>query len=551
MPLPFSLKSRPILPDNCETLAGLLSLRAGQDPEQTFALCKDESITLRELEQRSQGVARSLIEQGVRSGENVAIISHSSIDYLVYEFGILKAGAVCVPVNCLLKHNELSYVLENADIVLAIVHPNYLEEFQNSQSTNDRKIPHWVIEANTGREWAPITNPRSVEPQSISASYRNPTTGYEDPCLILYTSGTTGAPKGVVYENYAMVPRHDETYVQQMMDVIELGPDDTTYLPFALYHVLGQVHVVGALRNGGRIALAERFSASQFWNDVRKYGATVLVHQGASIPLLLKQPPNPDLDRKHRVRLTVGAGVPSEEVWRAFETRFGVKIYEHYAQTEGAFFGAGTMPTNRVGTIGLPYRSAELRLVDAGDEDLKRVGESGQLISRLKPQYAKKTPDRLYYRDAERGGNKLGAVRFTADGWFRSGDVARFDEEGYLHYVGKVETFIRYRGENISPLQIESVLSKHPSIEECIAVGVANAELGGDDIKVVIATRQGRSLSAPELIAWCEDALPRFMLPRYVEFVLELKKTEQTKKILRSEYRENSQATWDRLEKKK
>jgi crotonobetaine/carnitine-CoA ligase len=325
-----------------------------------------------------------------------------------------------------------------------------------------------------------------------------------------------------------------------MMDVIQLAPRDTTYLPFALYHILGQVHVIGALRNGGKIALAEKFSVSQFWNDVRQYEATVLVHQGASIPLLLKQQPS-ELDRKHNVRLSVGAGVQSEEVWKAFEKRFGVKILEHYAQTEGAFFGAGTMPTNRAGTIGLPYSSAEIRIVDESDVDVNR-GVSGQLISRLKPENAKKTPEKLYYKDVAKGFS-----RFTKDGFFRSGDVVQMDDQGYLHYVGKVETFIRYRGENISPLQIESVLSRHPQVEECIAVGVPNQEFGGDDIKVVVATKQDASLAPSELITWCESNFPKFMIPRYVEFVLELKKTEQTKKVVRNEYRENSANTWDRF----
>ncbi len=538
----YFLKSRPNV-DNCNTLAELLNHRARQDPAHTFAYYKDQSITLEELEEKSTSVASSLISQGLGEGQKVAIISHSSIDYLIYEFGILKSGAVCVPVNCLLKQHELSYLIENADVVLAILHASYLQEFLQSQESARNKIPYYVIE---GEDVVEKSHSAANLLQPTASSSPAPDLDLEDPCLILYTSGTTGAPKGVVYENYAMVPHHGETYVQQMMDVIELGPEDTTYLPFALYHVLGQVHVVGALRNGGRIALAERFSASQFWNDVKRYNATVLVHQGASIPLLLKQPANPDLDRRHSVRLTVGAGVPNEETWKAFEERFGVKVYEHYAQTEGAFFGAGTMPTNRVGTIGLPYPSAEVRLVDSSDEDLTNKGEAGQLVSRLKPGYAKKTPEKLYYKDVE----GKGVSRFTRDGWFRSGDVVRIDREGYLHYVGKVETFIRYRGENISPLQIESVLAKHPSIEECIAIGVPNPEFGGDDIKVVIAPRRGSTLTPQELISWCEEALPRFMLPRYVEFVQELKKTEQTKKIMRSDYRENSSETWDRLQRK-
>ena len=508
-----------------------LAQRAKEDPSQVFAYYKDEKITLQELDSKSNSIANSLLSLGVDRGDKVAIISHTNIEYLIAEFGIFKTGAICVPMNSMLKAHEFSYLLDNADVDFAFVHSSYETEFLNAQS--DRKVPHSSIDrAEEERSFVELLEGSQDPPEVIY--------GPDDVACIMYTSGTTGSPKGVIYEHYGLLPENNETYVQQMMDVIGLGPEDTTYLPFALYHILGQVHIVGALRNGGKIAFTEKFSVSRFWEEVRKYNATVLVHQGASIPLLLKQPAS-DTDRRHNARVSVGAGVPSEEAWRQFESRFGVKVYEHYAQTEGSFFGAGTMPTNKPGTIGLPYPSAEVRIIDQDDADVE-TGKAGQLASRLKPQYARKTPKELYYKDPSRG-----ISRFTADGWFRSGDIVRKDSEGYFQYVGKVETFIRYRGENISPLQIETVISRHEAVDECIAIGVQNIEFGGEDIKIVVAKKINRPLSAEQLIAWCEDKFPKYMIPRYVEFVPELKKTEQTKKIIRSEYRENTPMTWDRL----
>ncbi|MDG6907659.1 MAG: AMP-binding protein [Nitrososphaerota archaeon] len=507
----------------------LLSQRAKEDPRQIFAYFKEATITLQDLDEKSNRLANSLRRLGFQKGKKVAVISHTNIEYLIAEFGIFKSSAACVPMNSLLKAHEITYLLENAGVEYAFVHKDCEEEFL--KATSSRNVEYSVIDAVEG-SFSKLLEASSDPPEI--------TTGPDDIACIMYTSGTTGVPKGVIYEHYGLLPRKNETYVQQMMDAIGLGPEDTTYLPFALYHILGQVHIVSALRNGGKIALTERFSASRFWEEVRKYGATVLVHQGASIPLLLKQPPS-HADRKHKARLSVGAGVPNEQVWHQFESRFGVKIYEHYAQTEGSFFGAGTMPTNRCGTIGLPYSSAEIRLLDQNERDVKE-GESGQLASRLKKEYARKKAEDLYYNDRQKG-----ISRFTSDGWFKSGDIVCRDRDGYLHYVGKVETFIRYRGENISPLQIEAVFSKHELIDECIAVGVPNSEFGGEDIKIVITTKEQPSLSPAELIAWCQDKFPKYMIPRYVEFVPELKKTEQTKKIVRSEYRANSPQTWDRL----
>jgi carnitine-CoA ligase len=512
----------------------LLRARAKEDGGKVFALFRDQTVTLGDLDAKSDRLANALIQLGIKKGQKIAIISHSCVEYLVCEYAIFKAGAVCVPINSSLKAQELSYLLNNSDVVLAFVHSKYLQEFLSAVKgmSNDSILRYYLIDESSRQEQS-----LSRLLQSGEESEPNIQTSYDDPCCILYTSGTSGPAKGVVYENYALLPLNGETYVQQMMDVIELGPKDTTYLPFPLYHILGQVHVIGALRNGGRIALAERFSGSQFWSDVRRYEATVLVHQGASIPILLKQSPS-DLDRKHNARVSVGAGVPSEDAWKNFEARFGVKVFEHYAQTEGAFFGAGTMPTNRSGTIGRPFPTAEIRIVDSNDLNVKDR-EPGQLISKLKPDHSRKIPRLLYYKDLQKGES-----RFTRDGWFRSGDIVRRDPEGYLRYVGKVETFIRYRGENISPLQIESVLSKHPSIDECIAVGVPNAEFGGDDIKIVVSSKS--SITPAELVSWCEKMLPKFMVPRYVEFVPELKKTEQTKKIIRNEYVKNTEQTWDR-----
>ena len=307
--------------ENSHSLGSLLMQRTKESGSNVFAYFKDQAVTLRQLNENSNRIANSLIRTGIKKTEKVAIISHSNLEYLSCEFGVTKAGAVCVPINCQLKSHELSYLLSNADVRLAIVHQNYLDEFLLAQDTGLEKTPYYLID--------PDEKNKSIGIDALleSGESSDPTVDvdYADPCCIMYTSGTTGAPKGVVYEHYAILPLHEETYVQQMMDAIGLDSNDTTYLPFALYHILGQVHVVGALRNGGKIALAEKFSVTNFWNDVRKYGATVLVHQGASIPLLLKQIESKD-DTQHKARLTVGAGVPSVEIWRRFEQRFRVKI---------------------------------------------------------------------------------------------------------------------------------------------------------------------------------------------------------------------------------
>ena len=184
-----------------------------------------------------------------------------------------------------------------------------------------------------------------------------------------------------------------------------------------------------------------------------------------------------------------------------------------------------------------------MRLINENEEDVPE-GSPGQLISKIKTEHARKKPQEIYFHEPERG-----ASRFTRDGWFKSGDILQRDSEGFFHYVGKLETYIRYRGENISPFQIESVLALHDKIDECIAVAVPNRELGGDDIKIVLVPKVGLRLDPILVYRWCEQQLSKFMLPRYIEIVTELKKSEQTKKVLRGEYTRNPPDVWDRLNK--
>ncbi|MEM4384366.1 MAG: AMP-binding protein [Candidatus Caldarchaeum sp.] len=518
----------------------LLEHKAEQHKHSPFLFYRDSSISYEELNSMVTKAASGLLAEGVRKGDKVGILSHNSIDYVILEFAILKIGAVCVPLNRHFKGDLLAYVINHSDLSSLFIESQYVNNVKDVlpklgvltfvvREGEEARLPNAIV-------YESLVNRDVAGPLRVSATY-------EDPAFILYTSGTTGLPKGVIYEHYGIVPQNFETYSQAQLEAAGYSFGDVLYLPFPLYHVFGQVQLIGALRNDCKVALADRFSASNFWHDVVKYKATVILHQGVSIPILLRQPPS-DLDRQHNARISLGAGVPNERVWREFEDRFGVKILEYYASTEGAFFGCGTVPTNKVGTIGKAYGFAELRIVDEYGKDAG-VNRPGRLLSRLKPEYSRKKPEQLYYKDPA-----AGLKRFTHDGWFISGDIVYMDEEGYLHYVGREETRIRYRGENVSPEQVENIINMYPAVLESVVVGVYNEEFGDEDIKAFIVAKNTREFDHVEFIRWCEQRMPYFMIPRYIELLDEpIRKNEDTGKPLRAYYKsiDLTDKTWDRL----
>jgi carnitine-CoA ligase len=521
------------------SIGKLLEEKTELHGERTFIYYKDKTISYNELNTLSNKLAHGLLDCGIRKGDKVGILSHNNIDYVALEFAVFKIGAICVPINRHLIGDSLVYILNHADIKFLYVESNYIKNVKEVLN-RIHAINYIVREADLNM----LPDSISYEKLASYPSYNvNVMVSYDDPALLLYTSGTTGLPKGVIYEHYALIPLNNETYSQAQLEAAGYSYGDVIYLPFPLYHVLGQVQLIGGLRNDCQVVLAERFSATNFWNDVRKYNVTIIVHQGASIPILLKNPPS-ELDKKHKVRLSIGAGVPNEKVWREFEERFGVKIFEYYASTEGAFFGCGTLPSNKPGTIGKSYPFTQLRVVDDYGKDVG-VNKPGELLSKLDSKYMRKKPEQLYYKEPWRA-----LERFTNDGWFKSGDIVYVDEEGYYHYVGRKETFIRCRGENISPEEIENIINTYPSVDESVAVGIQNREMGDEDVKVVIKLKEHASFDYEEFIRWCEKKMPYFMVPRYIEVSEEpLKRSEDTSKLLRAFYRNEgvTERTWDRL----
>jgi crotonobetaine/carnitine-CoA ligase len=347
----------------------------------------------------------------------------------------------------------------------------------------------------------------------------------EEVRAVFFTSGTTGPPKGALLTEKMII-----TCADAAGKAADVRPGDVFLLWEPIYHTSGAQMCVLALLEQVKLAIVPRFSASRFWQQIRKYGVTKLHYLGGVLDILLKQPPGSN-DRNHSVRLAFGAGC-HESAWKEFERRFGIKIREVYGMTETSCFTTLNR-SGKVGSIGKPYPYFEIRLV-AADGRPAAKGHSGEIALK------EKKPGLIV---REYLGKSDGNEMALQNGWFHTGDLARCDEDGDFFYLGRKQDSFRRRGENISAWEIERVLNAHPDIEESAAVGL-DSEIGEQDIKAFVKCLPGRDLSALDIIKWCEPRMPYYQIPRYVQFVDGFKKTP-TQRIIKASLSIDKNDCWD------
>ncbi|MFC4003084.1 AMP-binding protein [Prauserella oleivorans] len=504
----------------------LVRSRTAEHPDATWLKWKDTEVPWRDVLTLSRRAANGLLELGVRPAERVALMMPNRPEFIWTHLGILMIGAHSVPVNISQRGATLAHILADSGAT-CVVFTEELRDAVLSVATDLPALRHLVVcdgPAGGRVDWTieRLLSGADVEPD---VDLDEPTGGVG----MMYTSGTTGPPKGVIATKYDLAP------LTALVQASGVRPGETMYTGLPLFHGNALlVSMLGSMFVDGKLALAPKFTASRFFDDCRRYDAVEFNTLGGMISILLKQPPSP-LDRDHNVRVVLSAGCPPDR-WREFEERFGVRIIEWFGMVDSP--GILLNDEGKVGAMGKAGVSGvEFRVVDDQDRPLG-PHEVGELVFRH-PQGRMTSYNKLpeATEKAYRGG------------WFHTGDLAHYDEEGFFYYRGRKKESMRRLGENISAWEVETVVNAHPGVLECAAHAVPS-ELGEDEIKVCVVPRPGATVDPEDLLGFCAGRMAHYAVPRYVELVEELPKTATERNqyaALRA--RGITPSTWDREQK--
>jgi len=512
-----------------ESYGKILEDKAKMNAGKVALITAQEQITYDQLDARVNRVGNALAAMGVQKNDKVCVMLPNIPEFLYVWWGNAKLGGVTVPLNTALKGEGLAYIINHSDAETIVLDHRYLPALEDIR-TGLHRLKRVIVLGPQGKPALTLPAQAIDFSELLTAPAMSPLKEVwsDDIDSIMYTSGTTGLPKGVIH-------RHSRCYGGFVLPIMtDYTAEDVVYNTLPLFHIGGQNMVWMGLVADTTVVMAARFSASRFWDDVRQYGATFTLFLGAMLPILHKQPPLP-ADGDNPLRIALSAAAP-RTIWDAFERRFNVKIVELYSQTEGGFLiNTEAQKEGKVGSMGKPGAAFEMQVVDNNDQKLP-PGAVGELIYR--PAGGAALTE--YYK------NPAATAEKTRGGWIRSGDLAYKDEDGYFFFVDRKSDFMRRRGENISSFEVEKIVNGHPKVLESAAYALPS-ELGEDEVMLAIVLQPGERLEPQELMQYCETHMAYFMIPRYMRFVAAFPKTG-TERTMKYQLKAEGVTpdTWDR-----
>lgn len=524
------------------SLVSLVQRQAADRGDQEYMSFEHGTIlTYAALDRDSDQIARNLASLGVVPGDRVMVLLKNRIEFMLAMIGIMKIGALFVPINTELKGAFLQHQMRNAEPRTVFLDYDLRDAFDAVDGGNENLTSVIYVAGNVPDHRPSILT--KADALTFEEFIALEGTGDdvlvegkpEDIACIMYTSGTTGPSKGVL-----MPHAHCYQFGNGVAQCIGMTDEDRQYICMPLFHAMGLfMQAISTLITGGRAYCIERFSPAIWLDDVRRYGATITNALGV-IPEFIFRTPKTDYDLDNNLRKVLA--VPLAAEWaEGMEKRFGFKFFQGYGMTEINLvcFTSDDDPLEP-GMAGHVVNDLfEVRVIDAATDRDMLQGEIGEIAARPKVPYIF---NQGYFRMPEK------TVETWRNLWFHTSDAGYFDEKGRLFYADRIKDRIRRRGENISSFEIEQVINDYPEVNESAVVGIKVEGAGGEDeVKAYIVTVGGQEIDNIALLDYCSAHIPRFAVPRYIEAVEEVAKTA-TGKIQKEPLRQAgvTNRTWDR-----
>lgn len=508
------------------TLADIPDLHAARWPERTALIFEDRTISYGELAERSNQVANALLAEGLALGTRVAMLGYDSERSYEVLFGCAKAGMVIAPINWRLEPSDIAYIIQDSDAELLLIAPEMAALVEGFLADCARLRRVVVLSGDCGRHtgyenWR--NGQRASRPElDIAAS---------TPVVQVYTSGTSGRPKGVVLPHGSFIDLIREI-VRAGDELIDWKTEDTSLLALPTFHVGGLWWAIQGMINGARAVVLPTFTGGRSLEAIPKYGITKLAFVPAMLRFLLSEPAAANTDVSS-VELVIYGGSPMprpilEKATALFKCRFS----QNYGLSETcnmAIFMSSSehrdLSNPKLDAAGKPLRGVSVRIIDDQGRDLppRQIGE-----------IAFKTPGRMleYWKLPQE------TARTLVNGWVHTGDAGYVDEDGFVHVTDRIKDVIISAGENVSPAEIERVLMQHPDIDDVAVVGIPDDRWGEVPMAHVVK-RPGSELTKAQVLAFARKRVAGFKQPRVVEFIERLPRNPSgkiLKRVLREPY---------------
>jgi long-chain acyl-CoA synthetase len=509
-----------------DSISEMMLTRANEIPDKPYVLFYDEVITYQQVNQRANKVANFLKSKGISKGDVVSILIMNSPEVYYAMFGVQKLGAIAGSINFMLKGPEIAYLLDDSKPKIVFVGSEFMEEFAKGYQEATHKPE--IVEVVTSTEHKVDLNQEKLSvildsyPDTEAFVKQQP----DDPFLLLYSSGTTGKPKGILISNKGQL-----SVCRDMSKIGIFQEGDVMLLLLPMYHTNPIcVWTYPIAFAGQTVSIRKAFSPADFWPSITKYGATILMGVPAMYNYVYYSIDSSTIDRsKLKLRIAFcGAAPLSVELINGFRDKFNVEIIEGYGLTEVTGLSTVNPPLGKrkPGSIGLAIPEQELKIMDDDNKELPQ-GEKGEICIKGDATMLE------YFNTPE-------ATKETIkEGWLHTGDIAYMDDENFIYIVDRKKDMINRGGENIYPREVEIAIESLPEVKDVAVIGIPDEALG-EKVKAFITLTEPGALTEEGVKTYLGKKIAKYKIPEVVEFVTDLPRNP-TGKILKKELKRMEQ----------